>query len=100
MIVKLRRKNPRYPDLTVGQPYVVIGIGADEYRILYGATRRGSGRNGAQRARPRGRLVDDPGRKGEERPGASRPAHDTGRQDSRTSRRSSRRVILLVSGAA
>jgi hypothetical protein len=34
MIVKLRRKNTRYPDLTPGLSYVVIGIEADDYRIL------------------------------------------------------------------
>ena len=34
MIVKLRRKTPRYPDLTSGQPYVVIGIEGDEFRLL------------------------------------------------------------------
>jgi hypothetical protein len=34
MIVKLRRKNRRYPDLTPGQQYVVIGIEADDFRIL------------------------------------------------------------------
>lgn len=34
MIVKLRRKNLRYPDITAGLPYVVIGIEADDYRIL------------------------------------------------------------------
>ena len=34
MIVKLARKSPRYPDLSPGQPYVVIGIEADELRIL------------------------------------------------------------------
>jgi len=34
MIVKLRRKNPRYPDLTPQQNYVVIGIEADDFRIL------------------------------------------------------------------
>ena len=34
MIVKLRRKNSRYPDLTSGQLYVVIGIEADDLRIL------------------------------------------------------------------
>ena len=39
MIVKLRRKNPRYPDLTPGQPYVVIGIEGDEFRILNDAGR-------------------------------------------------------------
>ncbi|MBI4609119.1 MAG: hypothetical protein HY726_08925 [Candidatus Rokubacteria bacterium] len=39
MIVKLRRKNPRYRDLTPGQPYLVIGIEADEFRILNDAGR-------------------------------------------------------------
>ena len=34
MIVKLRRKNSRYPDLTPVQDYVVIGIEADDFRIL------------------------------------------------------------------
>jgi hypothetical protein len=34
MIVKLRRKNSRYPDLTPHQNYVVIGIEADDLRIL------------------------------------------------------------------
>ncbi len=34
MIVKLRRKDPKYPDLTPGQPYVVIGIESDEFRLL------------------------------------------------------------------
>ncbi len=34
MVVKLRRKNSRYPDLTPGQLYVVIGIEADDLRIL------------------------------------------------------------------
>jgi hypothetical protein len=34
MIVKLRRKNSRYPDLTPDQSYVVIGIEADDFRIL------------------------------------------------------------------
>ena len=34
MIVKLRRKDNRYADLTVGQPYVVIGIEGDDYRVL------------------------------------------------------------------
>jgi len=34
MIVKLRRRNRRFPDLTPGQPYVVIGIEADDLRIL------------------------------------------------------------------
>jgi len=39
MIVKLRRKNPRYRDLTPGQRYLVIGIEADELRILNDAGR-------------------------------------------------------------
>ncbi|OGH59115.1 MAG: hypothetical protein A3G34_02190 [Candidatus Lindowbacteria bacterium RIFCSPLOWO2_12_FULL_62_27] len=34
MIIRLRRKSRRYPDLTAGQRYVVIGIEADDYRIL------------------------------------------------------------------
>ncbi len=34
MIVKLRRKSSRYPDLTPQQDYVVIGIEADALRIL------------------------------------------------------------------
>jgi len=34
MIVQLRRKHPEYLDLTPGQPYVVIGIEADDYRLL------------------------------------------------------------------
>ncbi|MBI1791375.1 MAG: hypothetical protein HYR60_27925 [Acidobacteria bacterium] len=39
MIVKLRRRNTRYPDLMPGQPYVVIGIEGDEFRILNDAGR-------------------------------------------------------------
>lgn len=34
MIVKVKKLNPDYPDLTVGQPYVVIGIEANDLRIL------------------------------------------------------------------
>jgi hypothetical protein len=34
MIVKLKRKNTRYRDLTPGQLYVVIGVEANSYRIL------------------------------------------------------------------
>ncbi len=34
MIVKLRRPSPRYPDLTPEQPYAVIGIEADDLRIV------------------------------------------------------------------
>ena len=34
MIVKLRRKNRRYPDLTPGQEYAVIGVEADDFRLL------------------------------------------------------------------
>jgi hypothetical protein len=39
MTVKLRRRIPRYPDLTPRQPYVVIGIEGDDYRILNDAGR-------------------------------------------------------------
>ena len=34
MIVKLRRKNARYADLTPGQAYAVIGVEADDFRLL------------------------------------------------------------------
>ncbi|MFL6201220.1 MAG: hypothetical protein ACJ76J_18775 [Thermoanaerobaculia bacterium] len=34
MIVKLRERSPDYPDLTPDQPYVVLGIEADDLRIL------------------------------------------------------------------
>jgi hypothetical protein len=34
MIVKLRRKDKQYSDLTPKQQYIVIGIEADEFRIL------------------------------------------------------------------
>ena len=34
MIVKLKEKNLDYLDLTSDQPYFVIGIEADDYRIL------------------------------------------------------------------
>jgi len=34
MIVTLRRPDPRFPDLTPDQPYVVLGIEADDFRIL------------------------------------------------------------------
>lgn len=34
MIVKLQQSASSYPDLTPGQPYAVIGIEADELRIL------------------------------------------------------------------
>ena len=34
MIVKLKRKDSQYPDLAPGQYYVVIGIEADDLRIL------------------------------------------------------------------
>ncbi|MGH7597940.1 MAG: hypothetical protein ACREOI_16445 [bacterium] len=34
MIVKLQRKNSRYSDLTPNRHYVVIGIEADDFRIL------------------------------------------------------------------
>jgi hypothetical protein len=39
MIVKPKKKNSRYRDLTFGQPYVVIGIEADDVRILNDAGR-------------------------------------------------------------
>jgi hypothetical protein len=39
MIVKLRRRNTKYRDLTFRQPYVVIGIESDDYRILNDAGR-------------------------------------------------------------
>jgi hypothetical protein len=39
MIVQLKKKNSRYRDLTLGQPYAVIGIEADDYRILNDAGR-------------------------------------------------------------
>jgi hypothetical protein len=34
MIVRPRRRTARYPDLTPGQQYVVIGIEADDLRLL------------------------------------------------------------------
>jgi hypothetical protein len=34
MIVKLKAQNQEYPDLNPDQPYFVIGIEADDYRIL------------------------------------------------------------------
>lgn len=34
MIVRLKQKNPALPDLTPDQPYFVIGIEANGYRIL------------------------------------------------------------------
>ena len=34
MIVKIKEENSDYPDLTPDQPYFVIGIEADDYRIL------------------------------------------------------------------
>jgi hypothetical protein len=34
MIVKLKQKNLDYPDLSENQPYFVIGIEADDYRVL------------------------------------------------------------------
>ena len=39
MIVKLKKRNASYRDLTFGQPYVVIGIEADDLRILNDAGR-------------------------------------------------------------
>lgn len=34
MIVRLKQFHPDYPDLTPNQPYAVIGIEADDFRIL------------------------------------------------------------------
>jgi len=34
MIVKLKERSPDFPDLTEDQPYFVIGIEANDYRIL------------------------------------------------------------------
>ena len=34
MIVKLKRRTPRSSDLAPRQPYVVIGVEADDFRIL------------------------------------------------------------------
>jgi hypothetical protein len=34
MIVELRERDLRYPDLTPDQPYLVLGIETDDYRIL------------------------------------------------------------------
>ena len=39
MIIKLKKRNARNRDLTFGQPYAVIGIEADEFRILNDAGR-------------------------------------------------------------
>ena len=39
MIVKLRQKNSKYPDLSPGERYVVIGIESDCLRILNDAGR-------------------------------------------------------------
>jgi hypothetical protein len=39
MIVKLKKKNTRYRDLTLGHHYVVIGIEGDDLRILNDAGR-------------------------------------------------------------
>ncbi len=34
MVVKLNANQAKYPDVSVGQEYAVIGIEADDYRIL------------------------------------------------------------------
>jgi len=34
MIVALKNANPDFPGLSLGQPYCVIGIEADDYRII------------------------------------------------------------------
>lgn len=39
MIVKLKQRRPRYRDLSINQPYVVIGIEAGDLRILNNAGR-------------------------------------------------------------
>ena len=39
MIVTLQRKTARYRDLTPGQPYPVIGVEGDDFRILNDAGR-------------------------------------------------------------
>jgi hypothetical protein len=39
MIVRLKRRNARYRDLSTRQPYVVIGIEADDLRMLNDAGR-------------------------------------------------------------
>ena len=39
MIVRLKRATPRYGDLSTRQPYMVIGIEADDLRILNDAGR-------------------------------------------------------------
>lgn len=39
MTVKLRQQSPRYRDLTPGQPYVVVGIEGNDFRILNDAGR-------------------------------------------------------------
>ena len=39
MIVKLKKRTTRYRDLKLGQPYLVIGIEANEFRILNDAGR-------------------------------------------------------------
>lgn len=39
MIVRLKRQSSRYRDLSTRQPYMVIGIEADDFRILNDAGR-------------------------------------------------------------
>lgn len=39
MIVRLKKQSSRYRDLSTRQPYVVIGIEADDFRILNDAGR-------------------------------------------------------------
>ncbi len=34
MTVRLRKRDPKYPDLSPGQLYVVLGIEADDFRII------------------------------------------------------------------
>ena len=46
MIVRLKQRSSRYPDLSPRQPYVVIGIEADQFRILNDAGRPAARRDG------------------------------------------------------
>jgi hypothetical protein len=39
MIVQLKKQSPEYPDLSTGRPYAVIGIEADDLRVLNDAGR-------------------------------------------------------------
>jgi len=39
MVVRFKKQNPRYRDLSTRQPYMVIGIEADDFRVLNDAGR-------------------------------------------------------------